>query len=178
MAGRGPPFLLLSPSPGEPSQQRNRVHLSPIPPYLEVEVGARHVSGMPTQADDLTVPDVVPSLDMDRREMGVDGENAAGVFQPDDLPKPRLGTGESDATSGHGSDLRPIRELEIHTSVETQRGPLGPKSEGRGYWGIYGPTGEEAAREKEEAAKKGDSQRPPHGLERPTRERAEGERVH
>ena len=117
-----------------------------------MEVGARHVSGMPTQADDLTVPDVVTSLDMDRREMGVDRENAIGVFQPDDLSNPSLGTGESDATSGHGSDLRPIRELEIHTSVETQGGPLGPKPKGRGYGGIYGPPGEKAARKKEEAA--------------------------
>ena len=110
-------------------------------PDLEVKVGACHVPGMPAQADDLAVSDILPGADMDGREMGVYGEDVTGMLQPDDPPVATLSSGESNSAPGHCSDLRPIGQLEIHAPVKVQREPPGPKAERGGEWGVGGPAG-------------------------------------
>jgi len=85
-----------------------------------MEMRTGHVSGVAAEADDLSIPDLLSSSNMDGREVSVDGEKVTGVLQPDHLPVPRLASGETDPTPGHGPDLRSVRYVDVHTAVEIQ----------------------------------------------------------
>jgi len=110
-------------------------------PDFEVEVGACHIAGMTTQADDLTIPDLFSGSDIDRGKMRVDRQDLSGVLQPDDLAITALNSSKTNPAFSHGPDLSPIRDVKIHTTMDTQGEPTSTEAEGGGKRPLGGPPG-------------------------------------
>jgi len=108
----------LSLAPGEASKERNWIHLSSVAPNLEVKVGARGVSGVTAQGDDLATLHFLPFPNPYGGKVSIHGQNSSRMIQPDNVSISAHDSSKPHPASGHGSNLGAVRHADIDAAVE------------------------------------------------------------
>src|SRR5690606_26146649 len=96
-----------------------RIDLDAVAAHLEVQVRAGRIAGRADAADGLAGEHLGPAPRLDAAQVGIEGAQAVGVTDLDEIAIAAIATRGRDHAFGRGQDARAGRRGDVHSGVLT-----------------------------------------------------------